>query len=312
MTVDSFKEKVASIVASDKGCGFNMYACLKKEGILSCSVFNLEDNGEYSFKDSLKEKIRSCVIERFLGEETELKPSCDLSDNTNCFYEIVQNSDYMPFNFINENANRNFVDKDKQFIYGFVFVFNLGNREIYAYQHVYPITLPKRKGGVFMYSKGDIYKEFTRELLKVDYRVDAIIVDNSIITDRIKLLQDKFGFVEFIRSSSRRTIQLINDMGIIDNMDRLVNFEGKEKLTNAKKLMKISNSQVLKMDKQIFLDRLQTLPRYKGKLHIENNKINLKTNKDVIELLKILNDDYLISELTKSNYESSTKKLDLA
>lgn len=92
-------------------------------------------------------------------------------------------------------------------------------------------------------------------------------------------------------------------------IDKLINFEGKEKLTNAKKLMKISESKALSKDRSDLILALQTIPRYKGKLNIEDDQIHLRTNSDVIELLKILNDDYLISELTSEYYESSNKKL---
>ncbi len=137
-----------------------------------------------------------------------------------------------------------------------------------------------------------------------------MIVDNSIITHNINLLQNKFNFEAFIRNESQKTIDLIIGMNIVEDMSKIIEFEGKEKLTNAKKLMKIKDSPVLKMEKSVLIERLKTLSRYKGKLKIENDVIQVNTNKDVIELLKILNDDYLISELTEKSYESSSKVLE--
>ena len=71
--------------------------------------------------------------------------------------------------------------------------------------------------------------------------------------------------------------------------------------------MKIRNSPVLQMDKAKLIKGLQTIKRYKGRLKIKNGKIQISSKKDVIELLKILNDDYLKSELTGQEYESSSK-----
>ena len=74
--------------------------------------------------------------------------------------------------------------------------------------------------------------------------------------------------------------------------------------------MKIKSSPVLKMEPKVLIRNLETLPRYKDKLRIQNEKIQITCKKDVEELLKILNDDYLKSELTNEDYESSNKKLE--
>ena len=117
-------------------------------------------------------------------------------------------------------------------------------------------------------------------------------------------------FETFIRNESRNAIKLIEDMDVIEDLTKITEFEGAERLTNAKKLMKIKNSPVLQMKKKDLLHKLRTIPKYANKVKIQNGKIQIKSKKDVLELLKVLNDDYLKSELTNEDYESSNKKLE--
>ena len=44
-------------------------------------------------------------------------------------------------------------------------------------------------------------------------------------------------------------------------------------------------------------------------IHIENGKIRTNTKKDVDNLMKLLNDDYVKSELTDMEYDSTSKTL---
>lgn len=305
MIFEEFENRILSIIDNVQGCGFEMYACIKENGELIYKSFVMDDD----FKESIRQKIETCLRERFLDCESEIKPIVDLHDNTNSLYEILQDDTYHPFRFLRNERGGKFKDTDKSHLCGFVFKFNINSNSIWVYQQVYPIALPKKHKGLFMYSQGTCYKEFTKDLIRVDYRIDLLIIDESIITNNINLLQNKFGFETLIRRYSSQTLEVIKNMGIIKNIDKLINFEGKEKLTNAKKLMKIKESKALLMNRSDLIFALQNLPRYRGKLYIEDAQIILRTNSEVIELLKILNDDYLVSELTREYYESPSKKL---
>lgn len=302
--------RIKEIIESEKVCGFEMFACLKSDEGLVCAKFNLEDKEKNSFKDSVCEKITNCIYDRFLSDDIDLKQIDDIHDNTKSFFEIVQNDTYIPFGFKNNIRTDDYSDDDKSQLNGFLFKFNVGKKEFWAYQHIYPVTIPKKKKGIFVFSHDGVYKEFSKELLRIDYRVDLILLDNSIITDNLNLLQSKFGFEVFIRNESQKAIKMIEDMDVIEDLSKIAEFEGAERLTNAKKLMKIKNSPVLRMKKKDLLHKLKTLPRYANKVKIQNGKIQIKSKKDVLELLKVLNDDYLKSELTNEDYESSNKKIE--
>lgn len=310
MTKEEMNDKVRGIIEADAGYGFQMFACLKDEDGLVCAPFILEDKDNNSFKDYIGKTICNCINERFLSDNIDLKQSDDINDNTKSLFEIIQDDNYKPFDFVLHPREESYSDEEKSLLFGFIFKYCLNNEYFFAYQQLYPVTVPKRKKGTFVYSKNHIYKEFNKELLRIDYRVDILIIDNSIITEKINLLQSKFRFASFIKRESRIALELIRELDIVEDLTKIVEFEDDDKLINAKKLMKIKNSPVLRMRRKDLIRRLKEKPRYSNKVKIKNGKIQIKKTKEVKELLKILNDDYLKSELTEEDYESSNKKID--
>ena len=93
----------------------------------------------------------------------------------------------------------------------------------------------------------------------------------------------------------------------LGNIATLKEYQTGEKLTISKKLMKVKNSPVLAMDKDELINKIPLVPRYKNIIHIENGKIRTNTKKDVDNLMKLLNDDY-VKSLRKESKVVQTKK----
>ena len=110
-------------------------------------------------------------------------------------------------------------------------------------------------------------------------------------------------------STAKMAIYAISTVLILGDIDVLKECQNGEKLTISKKLMKIKNSPVLEMDKDELIRKIPLIPRYRGIIHIEDGKIRTSTKKDVDNLLKLLNDDIVKSELTDKEYDSTSKIL---
>lgn len=160
-----------------------------------------------------------------------------------------------------------------------------------------------------MLSHNKTYKTLDRDVLKIDSRADILIIGNSLITSNIPLLQNTFGFERYIRAEAAKTIAAIEAIDLVEGIDKFLAFENKEKLTNAKKLMKAKNSPVLNIPRDELLRRIKVHGRYKDKFIIENEKIHIKSQKDANEFVKMLNDDIVRSELTNQEYDSIRKML---
>lgn len=146
-----------------------------------------------------------------------------------------------------------------------------------------------------------------KDVLKIERKIDFLIVENSIITCKINLLQSFFQFETYVRSEAKKTIDVISDMNIVDGLGRFVALGDQKTLTNAKKLVKAKNSPVLRMSKKMLIKKLKKLARYKDKFEIKDDKIIITNQKQAIEFIKMLNDSILKSELTDAEYDSTAK-----
>ena len=153
------------------------------------------------------------------------------------------------------------------------------------------------------------YAVLPKDIVQIDSRADVIIFGSSIVTAKIDLMQRFFGFEQYIRAGAQKTIEIIGSMDIVTGLEKFIALENKSRLTNAKKLLKAKNSPVLKMKKEILVDRLKSHSRYKTMFKFEDDHIVIDSQKDAAAFIKMVNDDYVRSELTGQEYDSSAKSL---
>lgn len=307
MKIEEMKNEIQDIMFSEIEYGLTVFACIKDEENIALKKFLINDN----LRDKLKSMIRTVVENKFLSDDFELDTVENIADNRQVFYEILQNENFGPFDSINnyQEVIDAYSEKEQDLLMGLLFRVNLNDNDIWLYQHIYPVRMIKRSKSIYAMFSDDTYVPLNRDILQIDSRIDFLIIDNSIITSNINLLQKCFGFDEYIRNEAKKTISIIDELDIVSDMSKVFAFGSKEQLTNAKKLLKAQNSPVLKMEKTKLIFRLKKHPRYKEKFRFEDNKIVINSQKEVNEFIKMLNDDIVRSELTDSEYDSSNKQI---
>ncbi len=306
MNSTEMKDTIKAVMRSENPYGIKIYAYLDDEENKTIKKFLAND----ALTEEVKKMINPIIDTRFLLEEIELDSSDNISDNRRVLYEINQTDNYSPFSFLSDanNIADNYSEKDQDSLAGLFFRINLNDDVIWLYQHIYHVRLIKRSKSIYaVLSPGDKYIPLDRDIFNIDSRIDLAIINGSIITSNISLLQQSFGFEKYIRSEAAKTIQTIETLDILSDTSKLLAFEDKAKLTNAKKLLKAQKSPVLDMDKTALISGLQKHPRYKNKFKFEKGKIIINSQKDVAELIKMLNDDIVRSELTNQEYDSTAK-----
>ena len=307
MNKEEMQNSINEILYADYHCGVTGYVCVKTDNGLQMKKLLMTD----ALRNKMIDIMKSVVTNKFLNDDIVLDSAENISDNRNVLYEICQSEDYKPFCFLDndDEINELFIDADKKNIIGMAFKLNYNSKAFWTYQHIYPMQLiDKSRSVLAVIAKGSTYDVLKNDVLKIESKVDILIIGNSLITSNIKLLQNSFGFEKFIRKEAAETIQLIKQMDIVDNIEKIEIFEDKQKLTNAKKLMKAKISPVLKMDRKELIDQIKKHPRYKEKIKIKDNKIIVSSQKEANEFIKMLNDDIVRSELTNQEYDSSHKQ----
>lgn len=308
MTAVEMKESIQRVFKTGLTHGVSAFAYIKTEADPVMKKFLMTDE----LRNNLSELLDAIVERRFLSEEAELDSADNIADNRKILYEVIQNSDYSPFAFLSDfrSVSGQYTEADQDALVGFFFRANINEDSIWLYQQVYQARLIKRSRSLYAaLLQNHTYEPLSHDVLKIEDRIDIVIIGDSIITDNISLLQNTFGFEKYVRSEASETIQLIDSMDLVSGIEILQGLSKKEKLTNAKKLMKAKKSPVLQMNRTELITAIQRHPRYKDKFVIETEHIVLRTQKDAREFMKMLNDDIVRSELTNQEYDSSAKTM---
>lgn len=307
MTTEEFKETVRSIIEPDKPFGLELYACVKELGNIVLKKIQVTDN----LKKDLSNLVRNTVDDVLLADDVEVDSAENISENRNALYEILQTKDYHPFSFLDNESNKKecYTEANQGALIGYVFRINKNDDCFWLYQHLYPIKLLNRSKAVYaIFNKGITYTTLDKDIFRIEPRIDAAIIGGNIYTTKTDLLQKFFGFDQYIKNAAEKTIDIIKSMSLLKDVAKLEQLLGKDRLSDAKKLMKAHNSPVFSMDKATLCKRLKKHPRYKDKFAYDGDMIIIETQKTASDFIKMLNDDIVKSELTKQEYDSHSKK----
>lgn len=306
MELKDVQSKIQSIILSKNIPGLKVFAYVKSNEELQLKKLLTDDK----LNRKILQMLVPIVEKLFLDDSLELDSCDNIADKRKILYEFNQTEKFYPFN-LPENLNEItgvFSQEMVENIKGLFFRFNMNDDAIWFYQHIYHVRLVKKSKSIFaLMTHNNIFTPFNKDFFNIDSRIDLLIINNRIITQNVDLLQREFGFDAYIRSEAEATINLIDSIGILSDISKLFSFEDKEKLTNAKKLLRAKNSPVLTMKKDALINGLKNHRRYKNIFEFKDDKIVVNSQKMVNEFVKMLNDDIVRSELTNTDYDSASK-----
>ena len=313
MTIENLKEEISSVITA-KGCSAEFFFLLDgDEGMCVKSVdINEEDQTELAkmFTESLSNNI-------LLNDDLSLIPISSADDRKNALYEydlddipeelsnlkkIIENEDFDTFSFSDDLLKQ---------LEGVLILIGNQDVQLAIYKHHYPITLLQKDSG-FSLTKmrgSNRFQKLDQDILKIDPKFQFIKLNGKYYILDIKALERFFGFNDAIKNIATQGVENIKTSDLV--MDCGV-FESRlDDITFSRKLVKsASQSPVLSViPNREILSFTNTHPALKGKFKYssDGSQFDLKTKKSQNLFLKLLNDDFLQSELTKKYYESVAK-----
>lgn len=197
-------------------------------------------------------------------------------------------------------------------------IIKIGNAEhdMVIYRIIPPINnYARMKNSVLFFGKHEnIFDEQDKDFVKISPGVELILVDGEFIITDLTFFEKATRYHEPIKRAARGQISSLNQLGFLENVDFL-NSAIEESVSFARKLAKIyNNSPALSMiqNHQLSIDDFIAYTRLNPALadkftYSEDGKISISTKSHLKFLIKTLNDDYLISELTRIIYDSKAK-----
>lgn len=305
MEKEALMRKINDIVSDELHVGIELYLCIKEDSGHALRRIQLERKTAKEFQHAFLELLRDKCNE----ETIEIKPLEDMADNQRVLYSLTQTDEYRPFAFLGENSILEYDSDQQAAIIGYVIKIGNTNNYIHLFQQRNN-TLSLRNGKMFFIRKiNNVFARVDEELMRIEKKIDVIIIGDEILSDKMKVMERYFGLESVIRKVATETIKKISAMNIIRSNSLLENYE--RKLSHSRKLMKLKDSPVWGMSKEQIIEGIGRIERYKNVIKVDNGEIVIETVTDVENVIKLLGDAILKSELTDEEYETTVKvKLD--
>lgn len=203
-------------------------------------------------------------------------------------------------------------------VVAFLIRLQIDNEQVIIYKHKWAIDVLSRTNILKMTNILQHATKFSLEtdpLLKISDKMDFMFIDNSFIILNLSLLEQKYGFNERYLKKAASSLKVITNSGIVLDITTIQKMS--IKIPFAKKLMRIKNdNEVLKTPIQSMKDFLDEYTTKDKKFSLakrikyvpSKNKFDIKTQVAAEDFLRLLNDQYLISLLTKRPYISDVQK----
>ncbi len=208
------------------------------------------------------------------------------------------------------------VNDDVTALKAIVVVLGNGNESLSIYKHHYP-TNTYRRNGFSLLRAGiaqDRFEKLDQEIIRLSHTVDFIYEGADVFVTNFKVLERFFGFKEAVKADASVKLATLNVRNLIESIavleDRITT---QGDVTFARKVIRaISHSRVLDtvINDQIiqFIKQHHSLSK-KIKINAAETQIVLDTKISQNFFMKLLNDDYLKSELTQFEYDADSKDL---
>lgn len=320
MTSDELKSNLHSILDQD-AIGVITYAVLKNNSEYSLKKLDITNEAEEKLVDALSANIRSLLYSLEENDEYKVIDLSAADDRATAIYQYDLDQ-RPPFfdsfdeilthrgnNYFIEENNRvfNFSNDNLAEIDGVILEFGSMDNSILIYRKNYSVNLFKQDK-IFLIKISDTrFKAIENDFLRIDAKIDFFRIGDSVLINNIDALEKYCEFHQIIKAEATRSLGCIAHLDILENIACLE--ERLDELPFARKLTKISTtSPVFNLPKRTIIDFAKQHSLLKSKFHFTgNDTIVLQTKKEQDLFVRLLNDDFLHSELTQFDYMTPAK-----
>lgn len=299
-----------------------LYAVLKTDKGKEVKFLNIADehgkpdNTSADLRDGFVKIVKNKFEEYNTADEIIKLSSADERKDTLYYYDLDEFPPEMEMlkdvsQELNEEEVFHFSEDNLNQIVALIIIIGNENQNLIMYKQQYPVSLLNRdKYMLTPVPHQNRLKRFDRDILRIDFNYQFFLWNGVIYISDIKKMEKICAFRDIIINEAKVSIQKIEEMQILDNIevlnDELDNITFARKLTRVYKdsrvLGKISNQAIIEFSKRHNYFKNNPL-----KLTESKDKFVLDTKKSKETFIKLMNDDFLTSQLTHFDYESLAK-----
>ncbi|NWB86326.1 anti-phage protein KwaB [Pseudomonas gingeri] len=312
MTIDELKAQISAVIA-DK-CGAEIYFLLDSDNGMQIKKADIDEVPQAELTNMFVEAITNRIL---LNDDLSLIELSSADDRRETVYHydlpdvpdelqhlrsIIAADNFDEFSFAEDRLNN---------LEGILILLGNVEHQMALYKYQYPVALLRKDTGFnLMRARGsNRFKKLDEDVLKINAKFEFFKIGGQYYILDLKALERFFGFHDAIKNIATQGIENIRKADLVENVqvfsDRLDDISFSRKLVRA-----ASSSPVLNLIPNAdVISFASTHPALRGrfKFTADGERFSLRTKKSQGLFLKLLNDDFLQSELTKRYYDSLAK-----
>lgn len=296
-----------------------LYFLLKKAGQLVIKKGDLDSSTQIK----LSRNFASQTYNFFDDDELKVMSLTEADDRKKVIYQYDYTDPLEEFTYIDSvqksldyeefNSKTDFLSEIKGYIFAFV---HMGAR-LTLYKENYEMMMVKKNEGQKISERINIVltqssqlKEFEDEIFRLNFNFDFMMLNGELFIKELGKLEQRFGFQEVVKKKAKESIHEIGKLNLVKNISSLE--EDIEDIAFARKIVKVASRSVVlqicdKKDIMEFISDYDDTLKKKFKVDETGEYISLDTKVSKDAFLKLLDDAYLYSQLTKHKYVSGSK-----
>ncbi len=311
MNLEAIKEKLNSIVEIE-GIGANVYFLLKTNDEYKIRRANIIEDAKEEMIDAYKTSLRTIIN----NEELSLLNLSAADDRKNVIYNYNLEVEPLIFGYFNQIQNNaevpiplfSFENDNLEDLEGYYVFFGDFENNILFYRKQMSVNLFKQGKIYLIKGHNTQFTNIDKEFLRIDSKIDIIKIGESKFINNINILERHYEFNDIIINEANSRIVNISALQILENVQVL---SGRvNDIAFARKLSKISTtSPVFQLPKETIMNFVRTHQTLGNEFRYsaDGTRIVLDTKKSQNFFLKLMNDDFLHSELTNFDYVTPAK-----
>jgi len=312
MKIEELKEKLNHFINNPEKISAKMYLVLEINGEISIKLADIEGDSQNSLRNLILSNLKSIFVDKddlylldlsSYDERKNVVYKYDLEEFPNKIKDIkMKISD-------EKKIETKFNFKSDKLIDIKTFFVEIGNNteSLQIFRRNYPINIYSRDKFMWI-EKNERFSHLEKDILKFDGKIDFFYIGDELFVYDLSVLEKYFGFEEIIKKSATESITKIKELNLVENCEVLEHRINE--MSFSRKLTKIAKkSPVMNLPKDKIINFTKTYPELESifKYSSDDKMIKLDTKKSQNMFLKLLNDDFLHSQLTDLFYESLAK-----
>ncbi|NOT77199.1 MAG: DUF4868 domain-containing protein [Cyclobacteriaceae bacterium] len=221
-----------------------------------------------------------------------------------------------PLEQLEELLNKPDVDKyeyskdGKRKLDGYIFIMGNDKVKFSFYKEHYPMDAIRRDTyAIFGRSGSRFVSVPDEEIFKLNSKIDFLLYDKVLYVLNEKVMESNFKIHNVLKKKAEKVVDVLNKMSLVENPEYL-NQLISEKPAFARKVLRVNaDSPVIKLPFKDIKNFITRHPHLNGKLtyNKKGDRIKLDTKVSATLFVKLMDDDFLKSELSQQLYSSISK-----